>query len=57
MGGQVATHGALGAAESLGFASCTHEDESIWRGARALRPADVFSPWAALVRAGAVRTP
>lgn len=56
MGGQVATHGALTAAESLGFATCSEDDEpEAWRAAPALRPEQVLRPWRPLVRAGAAR--
>jgi hypothetical protein len=54
IGGQVATHGALTADESLGFAACTNEDEpEAWHRAPALRPEQVLRPWRELVRAGA----
>jgi hypothetical protein len=54
IGGQVATHGALAAEESLGFAACSEEDEpDSWRDAPALRPHEVLRPWRELVRAGA----
>ena len=55
IGGQVGTHGALTAGESLGFAACTDGDEpDAWRAVPALRPHEVLAPWRALVRAGAV---
>jgi hypothetical protein len=54
IGGQEATHGALGAEESLGFATCSEDDEpEAWRAAPALRPHEVLRPWRELVRAGA----
>jgi hypothetical protein len=54
MGGQAATHGALAASESLGFAMCTQGDEpEAWKAAPALRPHRVLRPWRDLVRAGA----
>jgi hypothetical protein len=53
LGGQVATHGALAAEESLGFAMCSEGDEpASWRDAPALRPHEVLRPWRDLVRAG-----
>jgi hypothetical protein len=53
IGGQEATHGALGAEESLGFAACSEGDEpEAWRAAPALRPHEVLRPWRELVRAG-----
>jgi len=52
MGGQLATHGALSAAESTGFAASTFADDP-WNGAPALRPREVFRPWRELVRVGA----
>ena len=52
IGGQVGTHGALTAAESLGFAALAGIDGDPWEGAPALRPQDVFRPWSDLVRAG-----
>lgn len=54
MGGQVATHGGLGASESVGFATCTDGIADGWQGAPALRPYQVFTPWRRLVRAGSV---
>jgi hypothetical protein len=54
IGGQKATHGALGAEESLGFVTCSEADvPETWRGAPALRPREVLRPWRELVRAGA----
>jgi len=54
IGGQEATHGALGVEESLGFAMCSEGDEPDgWRAAPALRPQEVLRPWRELVRAGA----
>lgn len=54
IGGQEATHGALGAEQSLGFATCSEGDEpEVWRCAPALRPQEVLRPWQDLVRAGA----
>lgn len=54
MGGQQATHGALGAEQSLGFATCSEEDEpGEWRDVPALRPHQVLRPWRDLVRRGA----
>lgn len=41
-GGQVGTHGALSRAQSLGFAIAT----TPWEQPAALRPWDVFAPWA-----------
>lgn len=52
LGGQVGTHGALDRGESVGFAACTFAGDP-WPGRAILRPPDVFSPWAELLRAGA----
>jgi hypothetical protein len=58
IGGQEATHGALGAEESLGFAVCSEGDEpEAWRAAPALRPHEVLRPWRELVRMGATARP
>jgi hypothetical protein len=56
LGGLRGNHGALGAAQSLGFAAVATDDPARgdpWAGAQALRSEDVFHPWADLVRAGA----
>lgn len=54
LGGLVGNHGALTAAQSLGFAAATCDGGAPdpWPGEPALRPERVFRPWAALVRAG-----
>ena len=52
LGGQLGTHGALGAEQSLGFAAVTADGADPWEGAPALRPAQVFRPWLDRVRAG-----
>jgi hypothetical protein len=54
LGGLVGSHGALSAAQSLGFAAATSDGDAAdpWPDAPALRPEQVFRPWAALVRAG-----
>jgi hypothetical protein len=52
MGGQHGTHGALTAAQSLGFAAVTGDGPDPWPGAPALRPEEVFRPWRQRVRAG-----
>jgi len=56
LGGQSATHGALSATQSTGFAASTFTDDP-WNGAPALRPCEVFGPWQALVRGGAAPFP
>jgi hypothetical protein len=54
MGGQIGTHGALSAEESLGFATATAPDEPAeWREQPALRPQEVLRPWRRLAAAGA----
>jgi hypothetical protein len=56
LGGLRGNHGALSAAQSLGFAAVACDGAARrepWPGAPALRPEEVFRPWAALVRAGA----
>jgi hypothetical protein len=50
MGGQVGSHGSLGAEQSLGFAAATDEDGDPWPGAPALRPEQVLRPWRDLLR-------
>jgi hypothetical protein len=52
LGGQVGTHGALSAAQSLGFAAATEDAGDPWPGAPALRSEQVFAPWGALLRGG-----
>jgi hypothetical protein len=54
LGGVIGTHGSLSAAQSVGFAAATEDggEPDPWPGAPALRPAQVFRPWAARVRAG-----
>lgn len=52
LGGLTGTHGALSAPQSHGFAAVTTGTPEPWQGAPALRPEDIFRPWAALVRAG-----
>lgn len=52
LGGQVGTHGALAAAQSLGFAAATEEAGDPWRGVPALRAEQVFAPWRALLGGG-----
>jgi hypothetical protein len=53
LGGLLGTHGALSAAQSVGFAAATAEAGDPWPGAPALRATQVFRPWKELVRAGA----
>jgi hypothetical protein len=52
LGGLVGNHGALSARQSLAFAAASEDLGDPWPGAPALRPEDVFRPWAELVRAG-----
>jgi len=52
LGGQVGSHGSLSGPQSLGFAAVSEGDGDPWPGAPALRPQQVFRPWADLVRAG-----
>jgi hypothetical protein len=52
LGGLVGNHGALSATQSLGFAAVADEVADPWPSRTALRPEDVFRPWASLVRAG-----
>ncbi|MGM0577104.1 MAG: hypothetical protein ACQEXJ_15370 [Myxococcota bacterium] len=49
-GGQVGTHGALDRDQTLGFAIATEAWDDL--GGVPVRPAEVFAPWADLVRAG-----
>jgi len=51
--GQVGNHGALTTAQSCGFAAVSQQDSDPWPGRPALRPEEVFRPWAEVVRAGA----
>lgn len=53
MGGQVGSHGSLGAEQSVGFAAVTDQDGDPWPGAAALRPEQVLRPWRELLRAEA----
>jgi hypothetical protein len=55
LGGQVGTHGALSAAQSLGFATASEERGDPWNGAPALRAEQVFAPWRALLDRGLAR--
>ena len=58
LGGQVGTHGALSAAQSLGFAAASEALGDPWPGAPALRSEQVFAPWRALLeRASAESRP
>jgi hypothetical protein len=51
MGGQLATHGALSRAQSIGFATVTAGDENAWPWPpTALRPWEVLAPWRSLLR-------
>ena len=52
LGGVTGNHDGLSSTQSLGFAAVTEDGDDPWGGEPALRPAQVFRPWAPVVRAG-----